>query len=241
MTEGTYHQRARPRALERRLRALALVAAAACLGAVGCAPKWTGNQVLTSAAPAPTAQLAPDASPQEQLRQHYAATPLGEQVRAKRLKVLVVHVGDVAIHLHRQTGALPTFSAILRSYTSFRDRSLEDVDDYLSNVQNGYTVDFEEVEQVRKFIRRTVEEVTYYRIDLRYKADESHGAVLVYEFREEEGDRLLDSMLLAPQTTLSAIHFADQDGFALDVDGTVLHDLYRVALRGEKLELQRRE
>jgi hypothetical protein len=239
MTEGTYDQHARWWALERRLWALA--AAPACLVAVGCAPQWTGTQVLTSASPAPVAELAPDVGPEERLLQRYAATPLGPQVRAKRLKVLVVHVGDVAIRVHRPTSAPPVFSAVLRSYTSFRDRSLEDVDDYLSNVDNGYNVDSSEVERVRQFIRRTVEAVTYYRIDLRYQADESHGAVLVYEFREEEGDRLLDSMLLAPQTTLGAIHFADQDGFDLDLDGTVLHDLYRVALRGEKLELQRRE
>ncbi|MBW2528299.1 MAG: hypothetical protein JRI23_29250 [Deltaproteobacteria bacterium] len=218
-----------------------LLVAAVGLGSAGCAPKWTGSQVLTAASTVPTVPLAPDIEPEERLRRHYAALPLGEQVRAKRLKVLVVHVGDVAIHRIQPDRSPPTYSAILRSYTSFRDRSLEDVDDYLDNVDRGYTVASSEVEQVRRFIRKAVEEVTYYRIDLRYTADESHGAVLVYEFVEEGEDRLLDSMLLTPQTTLSAIHFADQDGFALDVSKTALEELYRVALRDGKLEIQRRE
>lgn len=213
-----------------------LVAAVLC----SCAPTWTGAQVLTATRAAPAVRLASDATPRERLLDHYATEPLGERVREKRVKVLVVHVGDVAIYRHDAGPRAPTLSAVLRSYTSFRDRSLEDVDQFLTKVEAGYVVAADEVERVRRFIRQAVEPVNYYRVDLRYTVGESHGAVLIYEFREEGEDRLLDAMLLSPPTALSAIHFADLDGFALATDATVLGDHYRATDVGGTIDLRRR-
>lgn len=214
------------------------LAAWTCAGALsGCSPQWANGvqpRVQTSGPSRQTGAADPAADPLER----YTALPLGVRVRDKRIRVLLISVGDIAIYAHRPTDQPPTFTSVLRSYTSFKSNAVEGVDEFLNDITAAYVLPAGEIESVRQFIKQAIANVEYFRVDVRYTVDAAHGAVLVHEFVEEGPDRLLDRRLITPTAALAVIHYTDYDGWDLDKNETFLASHYLAQERGGKLVIE---
>ena len=124
---------------------------------------------------------------------------------------------------------------MLRSYTSFKEKSLEGLDEFMNEVRAAYVHPPGEIDEVRKLIHSAVKDVEYYRVDVRHNPSEEHGAVLVYEFVEEGADRLLASRLISTPAALAVIHYTDADGWDIPANETMLAPHYDAIPQGDKL------
>ena len=163
----------------------------------------------------------------------------GQKIRQKKVG-FGISLGDITVYQDRADKEHPQYCIVSRSYSPLKKGVLAEMSKHFSEISDAYAVSRSDMEGLSRYIHESTTDVTAFRVDLCYKADDPQGILKVYEHSNDNTGRMLGSRNISLFLGLSILHYTDRSIFGCSMDGTVVSGEYSSVQKSGRIVFERK-